>query len=117
MSDGQTRVLVLLLALFGIEALFNPTFRSNLVAGASGKLPPQTMLAGYLGWTIGGVALVALAAPAPRVATYIVLAFILMALLTHPDTYAAALGKATAAMQQLTSAPTGASEPVNSGPK
>ena len=105
MSDGQTRVLVLLLTLFGIEALFNPTFRSNLVAGASGKLPPQTMLAGYLGWTIGGVALVALAAPAPRVATYIVLAFILMALLTHPDTYAAALGKATAAMQQLTTAP------------
>lgn len=119
MSDGQTRVLVLLLALFGIEALFNPTFRSNLVAGATGKLPPHTMLAGYLGWTIGGVALVALAAPAPRVATYIVLAFILMALLTHPDTYAAALGKATAAMQQLTAAPppAGAASPAPSAQK
>ena len=115
MSDGQTRVLVLLLTLFGIEAAFNPTFRGNLVAGASGKLPPQTMLAGYLGWSVGGVALVALAAPAPKAATWIVLIFIALALLTHPDTYSAALGKATAAMQQLTTAPAsaGASQPAS----
>lgn len=105
MSDGQTRVLVLLLALFGLEAWLNPTFRHNLVAGASGNLPPQTMLAGYLGWSVGGIALVALAGPAPRAATYIVLAFILMALLMHPDAYAAALGQVTAAAQQLTTVP------------
>lgn len=105
MTPGQTRVLVLLGVLLGIQTLFNPTFRGNLAAGAEGKLPPQTMLAGYLGWGVGAVALVALAAPAPRAATYIVLAFILLALLTHPQGYAAALGKATAAMQQLTTVP------------
>lgn len=109
MSDGQTRVLVLLLVLFGIEVTFNPTFRGNLAAGASGNLPPQTMLAGFLGWSVGGIALVALAAPAPKAATYIVLAFILMALLTHPQAYSAALGKATAAAQTLTTAPAQAS--------
>lgn len=109
MSDGQTRVLVLLLVLFGIETAFNPTFRGNLVAGASGKLPPQTMLAGYLGWSVGGVALVALAAPAPKAATWIVMIFIALALLTHPDGYAALLGRATAAMTQLTSAPASSS--------
>ncbi|HEY7975735.1 MAG TPA: hypothetical protein VID72_10355 [Ktedonobacterales bacterium] len=109
MSDGQTRVLVLLLTLFGIETLFNPTFRGNLIAGASGKLPSQTMLAGFLGWSVGGVALVALAAPAPKAATWIVVIFIALALLTHPQLYASALGKATAAMQQLTTAPASAS--------
>lgn len=105
MSDGQTRVLVLLLALLGIQIVFNPTFRGNLVAGAEGKLAPQTMLAGYLGWAVGGIALVALAAPAPKAATYIVVAFIVMALLLHPQAYASALGKTTAAIQQLTTVP------------
>lgn len=105
MSDGQTRVLVLLLVLFGIETAFNPTFRGNLAAGAKGDLPPQTMLAGFLGWSVGGVALVALAAPAPKAATWIVVIFIALALLTHPQGYSAALGKATAAMQQLTRTP------------
>ena len=105
MSDGQTRVLVLLLVLFGLETLFNPTFRGNLAAGATGNLPPQTMLAGFLGWSVGGIALVALAAPAPRAATYITLAFILMALLTHPQAYSAALGNLTAGMKTLTTVP------------
>lgn len=105
MSDGQTRVLVLLLTLFGLQTALNPTFRANLLKGATGNLPPQTMLAGYLGWTVGAIALVALAAPAPKLATYITLAFILLVLLEHPQGYASALGKLSSTMAQLTTVP------------
>lgn len=101
MTPGQTRVLVLLGVLFGLETLLNPTFRGNLAKGATGQLAPQVFAAGALGWGVSGVALVALAAPAPRLATWVVVIFITLALLTHSQGWTGALSAANAAMAQL----------------
>ena len=117
MTSGQTRVLVLLACLFGLQALINPTFRGNLVKGASGNLPPQTLAAGFVGSGAAAVALVALAAPAPKLATWIVVLFIGMALLTHASSWTGALDTVTRNMNtlfgsSLTSAP---SAPTSGG--
>ena len=101
MTDGQTRVLVLLIILFGLDITFNPTLRANLVKGASTQ-DVHTFASAYLGLGLGGVALVALAAPAPKVATYIALAFILMVLIQHSGAWASLLSQASANLQALT---------------
>ena len=101
MTTGQTRVLVLLGVLFGLETLLNPTFRGNLAKGATGQLASNVVAAGSIGWGVSGVALVALAAPAPRLATWIVVIFIALALLTHSQGWTGALSAASAAMTQL----------------
>lgn len=97
MTDGQTRVLVLLLVLFGLDISFNPTLKNNILHGNLSGFTPA-----YIGLGVGGVALVALAAPAPKAATYIVLAFIVLALIEHSGAWASMLGNATASLQQLT---------------
>lgn len=105
MSGGQARVLTLLLVLLGLQLLLNPTFRSNLQGELLGKVPAQTTLAGFLGWGVGGLALVALADPAPMASTWIVVLFIITTLLTRSQNWAGALDQATKAMQTLTTAP------------
>ena len=110
MTSGQTRVLVLLIVLLGLDVTFNPTLRANLIKGASTQ-DVHTFASAYLGLGLGGVALVALAAPAPKVATYIAIAFILIVLLKHSDAWAGMLGKASANLQALTGS--AAASPAN----
>ena len=127
MTTGQTRVLVLLGVLLGVQALFNPNIARILTGhlnptqqqgGALGL--PGVVIAGYVGTGAAAVALVALAAPAPNLATWIVVLFIVMALLEHPQGWSAALGAATAGVSQLTggnlsgnTSSSGASDPAN----
>lgn len=107
MTAGQTRVLVLLMVLFGLDVTFNPTLKNNILHGNLSGFAPA-----YIGLGVGGVALVALAAPAPKVATYIVLAFILMVLIEHSAAWAGLLGQASASLQSLTgSAPASPAQP------
>lgn len=112
MTTGQIRVLTLLLVLLGVQAIINPNVRSVLSGhltkeqSQSGALGiPSVYLAGYIGVGAAAVALVALAAPAPRLATYIVLAFIALALIEHPDAWRQALSQATAGIGAITGRP------------
>jgi hypothetical protein len=105
MSDGQWRVFFLLLTLLGLEFLrskpvqdFVNGLRGNVKGGlASGTVdtnyvpltnPHQAFL-----WFLGFIALLALASPAPDIATLITLLLIAGVLLAHwNDVYAPFLG-------------------------
>lgn len=102
MTPGQTRVLALLAALLGLQIVLNPTFRANTSSWLHGQLPSGTATAGYLGWGAAAVALVALAAPAPNLATWITVIFILMNLIEHPQGWSSALGAASSGLASIT---------------
>lgn len=112
MTDGQTRVLALLGVLLGLQALINPNVRRILSGhlspteqkgGALGL--PGVYVAGYIGVGAAALALVALAGPAPKLATWIVVIFLALALLEHSDAWSAALSASLAGIQQLTGQP------------
>lgn len=109
MTPGQTRVLVLLGVLLALQALINPSVRSVLTGhltsqqqsgGAVGI--PGIYIAGFIGVGASAIALVALASPAPKLATWIVVIFIGLALIEHPQQWTAALSSATQGIVALT---------------
>lgn len=112
MTPGQTRVLGLLAALFALHLLINPTFRGNVLDSVTFKGTSHPVLLGYAGWGGAAVALVALAEPAPNAATWIVIAFILMALIQHPQAWTSALGSVTQGLGALTGQ-TGTTDTIN----
>lgn len=61
--------------------------------------PMSAATATYIGYAVGGLALLALASPAPRLATGIVLVLILGVIFSHGAQAAGALNSATAALQ------------------
>lgn len=101
MNQGQARVLLLLLLLLGLESIKQPAvhvFMANVRASVTGNVQaaansqsttplsinPKTML--Y--WLFAALALLALAGPAPDVATGLVLLLILAVLLSDATVYA-----------------------------
>jgi|SRR6185437_8554844 len=98
MTPGQTRVLVLLAVLLGLEMALSPNVR-NVVAGAFGgkqagnNIPPDQMAAAAFGYGVGGLAVFGLAAVAPRVATGIVLLLIALVLLSNGGPVSGFLGQ------------------------
>jgi len=96
MTPGQTRVLVLLLLLLGMEVFFNPSLGSQLKSVASGDLrTDQGVLMAFAGYTAGGLALLALAAVADGLATGIVVLLILLVLFSHPGPVVSVIQGAT----------------------
>jgi hypothetical protein len=107
MTTGQTRVLVLLLILLALEAVKQPAIKQQLVsivnavngnanAAATGTTAASSYGAPFsLGqvayWVIGALAIVALAAPAPDMATLLVIVLIVLVVLSDVSTYAALL--------------------------
>ena len=89
MTEGQTRVAVLLVLLLAFEAIKQPPVKAtiaNIINGSAQQLPVgQWNINGKLiiYWLVGAVALVALASPAPDIAT--MLAVILLALVVLSD--------------------------------
>lgn len=111
MSSGQWRVLILLAVLLGVDILVNPTARDTLTRAKSGDVSGMwsglaDSLAGGVpqmyGWGIGALALVALAAVAPDLATWIVVLFIAIVALSH----AADFSELTTYLSSLTTIPT-----------
>lgn len=90
MSSGQSRVLVIMLLTLGIEALFSPQFTAALGQAKQGKLSDaygslQTggLYAALAAYLLALLAILALASPAPQVATWIALLILVYALLSH----------------------------------
>lgn len=90
MNSGQSRVLVIMLLTLGIEALFSPQFTTALGQASKGHLPDAYaslktggMYAALAAYALALLAILALAAPAPQVATWIALLILVYALLSH----------------------------------
>lgn len=100
MTPGQTRVLVLLLILLAMEAVKQPAVKAvlvNLIQGVSGnaaaaaqKQPTTPLNVNFklmVYWTVGALALVALAGPAPDMATMLAIILIFLVLLSDIKLY------------------------------
>lgn len=90
MTSGQSRVLVLMLLALGIEALFSKQFTTALsqarhgsLSDAYGSLHTGGMYAALAAYLLALLAILALADPAPTVATWIALLILVYALLSH----------------------------------
>lgn len=90
MTPGQFRVLALLLAALGIEALFSVPFRAALAAlqkgnvtGAVSSVENGGTVAAAGAYALALLAIVAFAAPAPNAATWIAVLVLVYALLAH----------------------------------
>ena len=103
MTAGQSRVLVLLLVLLGLEAVVSQPVRTFAHAAAKGQIDLSGFatptsgglglpgpIAAAFGYSVGGLALIALAAVAPDVATTFVVLLIVLALVTHGSDFAVA---------------------------
>lgn len=90
MTSGQFRVLALLLAALGIEALFSAPFRAAIsdlgkgnVSSAVSSVASGGTVAAAGAYALALLAIVAFAAPAPDAATWIAILILVYALLAH----------------------------------
>lgn len=101
MTDGQTRVLVLLLLLLGTEALLSPTTRGYLTDPRTlSNLPGHVPL--LIAWGVGGGALFGLATVAPTVATDIVVLLLVLIFIAHGTDIGNLIGLANTALANMT---------------
>ena len=106
MTPGQTRVLVLLGLLLGLEMALSPNVRDAVAGLFGGKqhgggVAPDAMAAAAFGYGAGALALFALAAVADRVATGIVLLLILLVLLSNGGPISGFLGQINGGIEAL----------------
>ncbi len=100
MNGGQSRVLILLLILFGFESMKQPAVKAalanfinvisgNLNAKASGQAvaPLNVNFKQIAYYGVGGLALIALAGPAPDVATWLVVLLLMLVVLSDVNLY------------------------------
>ena len=110
MNPGQTRVLVLLLIIMGLEIAWSEPLKAAL-AGGQGNLTAHELRAAAVGYGAGGLALLALGAWAPNVATWIAVLFLVLMLFNHANDVAHATGVATNALGRLA----GSASPLDQG--
>lgn len=100
MNPGQSRVTILLLILLAFEAVKQPPIKAaiaNLVNGVSGNLnakasggatqPLQVNFKQMAYWGVGALALIALAGPAPDVATWLVIILLMLVVLSDVNLF------------------------------
>lgn len=100
MNPGQTRVLVILLVIIGLEVAWSPAVKSVL-AGQGASVDGQALRAAAVGYGAGGLALLALASWAPQVATWIAALFLALMLFNHSSDVVHATTVATSALGTL----------------
>ena len=100
MTPGQTRLTLLLLVLLAFEAYKQPPVKAaiaNLINGASGNLnakasgqtaqPLNVDFKQMAYWGVGALALIALAGPAPDVATWLVIILLMLVVLSDVNLF------------------------------
>lgn len=100
MTSGQARVLVLLLVLLGFEAIKQPAVKQVLIdayngvngnlnakAGGSAAQPLTIDFKQMVYWGVGALALIALAGPAPDIATWLVVLLLMLVVLSDVETF------------------------------
>lgn len=104
MSDGQWRVLAIILAILGIEVFASPKTRQFFTDLAQGKNPLNELQgapAALWGYGLGAMALVAIAAFSDGLATGLALLFLVIVLINRGDVIGPALQNGTNALMQL----------------
>lgn len=106
MNPGQARVIVLLIVLLVLEAQVNPDIKAynaqvkkvaaGAAAGTPGSVPlPKFNIKYMMYWSVAALALIALAGPAPDIATVLVFILIFGVFAGHAKEFAAQIKKIT----------------------
>lgn len=100
MTPAQMRVVVLLGALLGLEALLSPAVKADL-KNPIAFLGEVKHLPVLIAWGVGALGLVALAAIAPGTATSIIVVMLLLVVLSHGTALSTIINGATGAVNAL----------------
>lgn len=115
MTDGQWRVLLIVLALLGVEVFTSDTAKGAVKSALSGHLPsgagvPQAAI----GFTLGGFALVLIAAWQDGFATALALLLLVLVLINRSEELAPLVSGAADAIGNITGKGNSSSNSSNS---